>query len=199
MLKSPTGLLLLLPVLAAGLAGCGWFSSRDADRPAVKAVYNKKSGRLELLTYDTNKDGRTDVWSHMDGTRLLRMEIDKDFDGVIDRWEYFTADGSLEKVGFSRARDGRVDAWAFQGPDGQVMRIEVSGRRNGTISRWEHYEKGALVRAEEDANGDGKLDKWEEYRAGALASVAMDTDGDARADRRLVYGPDGVKVEKVQK
>ena len=72
-------------------------------------------------------------------------------------------------------------------------------RRDGTVNRWEHYEKDALVRAEEDTNGDGKVDKWEEHRAGALASVAFDTDGDGKPDRRLVYGPDGVKVEKLQK
>jgi hypothetical protein len=187
---------LVASVLAATGTGCGWFSSADADKPTVKAVYNKKSGRLELLTYDTNKDNKTDVWSYMDATRLVRMEIDKDFDGVIDRWEYYKPDGGLEKVGFSRANDGRVDAWAFQGPDGQVIRIEISTRRNGTVNRWESYEKGVLVRAEEDTNNDGKVDKWEEYRAGVLASVPMDTNGDGKADRRLIYGPDGVKVEK---
>jgi hypothetical protein len=35
-------------------------SSTNADKPAVKAVYDKKSGRLELLTYDAIKDGRAD-------------------------------------------------------------------------------------------------------------------------------------------
>jgi hypothetical protein len=91
-----------------------------------------------------------------------------------------------------------VDAWAFKGPDGQVARVEVSTLRNGTVSRWEYYEKDALVRAEEDANADGTVDKWEEYRAGALTSVALDKDGDGKADRRLVYGRDGVKVEKLK-
>jgi uncharacterized protein (DUF2141 family) len=189
---------LLLPALAASAGGCGWFSSDDGDTPAMKAVYNKTSGRLELLTYDTNKDNKTDIWNYMDATRLVRAEIDKNFDGVIDRWEYFTPDGALEKVGFSRANDGRVDAWAFKGPDGQMARIEVSTRRNGTVSRWEYYEKDALVRADEDANADGKVDKWEAHRAGSLASVAMDTNGDGKADRRLVYGPDGVTVEKLK-
>ena len=189
---------LLLLAIAVSAGGCGWFSSGDADRPAVKAVYNKTSGRLELLTYDTNKDNKTDIWNYMDATRLVRAEIDKDFDGVIDRWEYFTPDGALEKVGFSRANDGRVDAWAFKGSDGQVARIEVSTRRNGSVSRWEYYEKDVLVRADEDANADGKVDKWEEHRAGSLTSVAMDTNGDGKADRRLVYGRDGVTVETLK-
>lgn len=187
----------LVPALAVGLAGCGWLGSGDADKLSVKPVYNKKTGRLELLTYDTNKDNKTDVWSYMDGTRLVRMEIDKDFDGVIDRWEYFTPEGKLEKVGISRANDGRVDAWVFQGKDGQVDRIEVATKRNAVVNRWEQYEQNVLVRAEEDTDGDGKADKWEEYRDGAIASTTFDTDHDGRPDRRLTYGPTGVTTEKL--
>jgi hypothetical protein len=188
----------LILALAASTAGCGWFSSDDTDKPTVKAVYNKKTGRLELMTYDTNKDNKTDVWSYMDGTRLLRMEIDKDFNGVIDRWEYYTPEGKLEKVGFSRENDGRVDAWAFQAADGGMARVEVSTRRNGTVNRWETYEKNVLVKADEDSDGDGKVDKWETYRDGALATVAFDSDADGKPNRRLVYGSDGVKAEKLQ-
>jgi len=124
---------------------CG--SSSAGDATSMKAAYNKKTGKLELLTFDRNKDGKTDAWSHMDGTRLVRAEIDTDNDGVIDRWEYYTEDGKLEKVGFSREKDGKVDAWAYQGADGQVARIEISTRRDGKISRWEFYEKDALARA----------------------------------------------------
>ena len=51
----------------------------------------------------------------MDGTRLVSMDIDRNFDGTIDRWEYYAANGSLEKVGFSRANDGVADAWAYEG------------------------------------------------------------------------------------
>ena len=179
--------------LAAGACGRG-----TTDAPSVKAVYANGTGKLILLTHDTNKDAKTDVWSHMDGARLVRMDIDKNFDGVIDRWEYYTPDGALEKVGFSRAGDGRVDAWAFEAADGGIARIEISTRRDGTISRWEVYEKGALARAEEDTTGSGKPDKWETYRDGALASVAFDTHQRGTPDRRLVYGPGGVTVEKLK-
>lgn len=182
---------------AASTAACG--GSGSGDTSSVEARYSKATGKLELLVYDTNKDGKPDAWTHMDGTRLLRMEIDRDFNGVVDRWEYYAADGSLEKVGFSRANDGQVDAWAFQGGKGEIVRIEISTRRDGTVSRWEMYDAGALVRAEEDSDGDGRVDKWETYRDGALVSTALDTRRTGAPDRRLIYGPDGVRVEKIGK
>jgi hypothetical protein len=76
----------------------------------VKATYSTSTGKLELITYDTSRDGEVDAWGHMEGTRLVSMAIDRNFDGVVDRWEYFSADGALEKVEISRANRGEVDA-----------------------------------------------------------------------------------------
>ena len=195
-----TALLLAATALAAAPAfiACSEKAGGGPDAAGVKATYSTSTGKLELITYDTNKDGKVDAWGHMEGTRLVSMDIDRNFDGVIDRWEYFSADGALEKVGFSRANDGKVDAWAFQGADGQMSRIEVSTRRDGTVNRLEFYEGGKLVRTEEDANGDGKPEKWEAWRDGALASVELDTDRDGQPDRRLTYGPSGVKTTKLR-
>jgi O-antigen ligase len=194
--RSSAALALVL-VLSCALAS-GACHRASENKPAAQAVYAKDTGKLTLLMFDTNKDGKTDVWSHMDGTRLVRMEIDANFDGVVDRWEYYTPDGALEKVGMSRLGDGRADAWAFETAGGGVARIEKSTRRDGRISRWEVYENGALASAEEDTTGDGKPDKWETYRNGAITSVAFDTQKRGTPDRRLVYGPDGVTAEKLR-
>jgi len=199
LLMRHASLLIAFAALGAAAGACSTPSSSDAPGAVgVKASYSKSSGRLELITYDTNRDGKVDAWSHMDGTRLVWMEIDRNFDGVPDRWEYYSPAGALEKVGLSRANDGKVDAWAYQGDDGQVARIEVSTRRDGTVNRWEFYQGGNLARAEEDANGDGARDRWETYRDGALASLSLDTNGDGVPDRRLSYGPDGVKAETLR-
>ena len=34
----------------------------------------------------------------MDGTKFISIEIDKDEDGRVDRWEYYRGDQKLEKV-----------------------------------------------------------------------------------------------------
>jgi len=127
----------------------------------------------------------------MDGARILRIEIDQNEDGKIDRWEYYGPDQKLEKIGFARAQDGNEDAWSFFNAGGVLDRIEISTKRNRKIDRVEHYEKGALVRAEEDGDGDGRFDKWETYEGERLASVAFDTAHRGTADRRLIYGADG--------
>jgi hypothetical protein len=187
---SSTGYWLLFVSLS--LAACGKPAQSDASR--VHAVYDKATGRLQQLTYDSNGNGKIDTWSYMDGTRVLRIEIDKDEDGKIDRWEYYGPDQKLEKVGFSRANDGKPDAWAYQGADGQVAKIEISTKRDGRIDRTEFYEKGALARAEEDTDGDLRVDKWETWQDGALTMVALDTSRRGTPDRRLVYGPGGALV-----
>jgi hypothetical protein len=160
-----------LSVGAAVFAGC----SSPPEEQRVQATYDRTTGKLSQLTVDAMKDGKPNITSYMDGTKFLRIEIDANEDGRIDRWEYYGADQKLERVGFSRADDGKVDAWAFQGPDGSVARVEVSTRRDGKPNRTEFYEKGALTRAEEDTDLDGRVDKWEQYESGALVSVSFDT------------------------
>ena len=132
----------------------------------------------------------------MDAARILKIEIDKDEDGKVDRWEYYGADKKLERVGFSRSNDGVEDAWSFAGADGKITRIEVSTRRDGKISRTEHYEGDLPSSAEEDTDADGVNDKWETFDAGRLAVVAFDTAHRGTPDRRLVYAADGsVRIE----
>ena len=189
----------------------------------VQGHYDPKTGKLVSITYDSNKNGKIDTWSYMDGARVIRIEIDKDEDGKLDRWEYYTADQKLEKVGWSRANNGKPDAWAYQGADGKIARIDLAALESPTqrvgaelasartpdpghrtpddaakprIVRTEFYENGTLARVEEDTNGDGKTDKWETWRDGSIAAVAFDTAARGTPDRRLLYGRNGkVTVE----
>jgi len=176
-------------VLAIALisGACG----HSADAKKIEPIYDKQTGRLQVLKYDSDGDGKVDTISHMDGARVLRIEIDKDEDGRVDRWEYYDANQKLEKVGFSRAGDGKEDAWSSARPDGSIARIDISLARDGKVTRTEYYEKDTLVRAEEDGDGDGVFDKWETYEGSRLASVAFDTVHRGKPDRRLVYGADG--------
>jgi hypothetical protein len=168
--------------------GCSSPSEAQTD---VKAVYDQQTGRLRQLTYDADKNGKADGVSFMDGTRVLRVEIDKDEDGKVERWEYYGADQKLEKVGLSRANDGKVDHWAYRAGDGTLLKMEISTKRDGKVQRTEIYERDVLVAVQEDTDGNDAVDKWETYSGGTLKSVSFDTDGSGRPGRRLVYGPDG--------
>ena len=177
--------------------GCGGAGSSEATKP-IEPIYDKQTGRLQLLKYDSNKNGKPDTFSYMDGARILRIEIDKDEDGNIDRWEHYGADQKLEKVGFSRLSDGKEDSWSFAGPDGAISRIEFSTRRDGRVTRTEFYDKDVVVRADEDTDFDGVVDKWETYDpSGRMLSVAFDTSHRGTPDRRLVYGANGTAQAEV--
>src|SRR6185503_3063685 len=103
------------------LCGLAFGSGCDSREPSnIEPVYDKQTGKLQLLKYDSNGDGKVDTWSYMDGTKVLRIEVDKDEDGKLDRWEYYDADQKVEKTGMSRANDGKEDAWEYAGPDGAV-------------------------------------------------------------------------------
>jgi hypothetical protein len=173
-----------------GLSSCGEPRTPKPDA-AIQPVYDPATGRLQQLRLDSDKNGTVDTVSYMDGTRLIRIEVDKDEDGRVERWEYYGPERRLEKVGFSRANDGKEDAWSFNGPDGSVVRVDISTERDGRVTRTEHYENGVLTQAEDDDDRDGRSDRWETYDGGRLSSVAFDTTHRGTPDRRLVYGPDG--------
>jgi len=178
----------IIAVVALISAACG---VSPAPPNKLEPIYNKKTGKLELLKYDSDGDGKFDTVSYMDGPRIIRIEIDKDEDGKVDRWEYYGPGQKLEKVGLSRANDGIEDAWSYFDAAGEVVRIEVSTKRDGKPNRTEYYSGNALNRVEEDTDADGRIDKWETYEGQRLTSVAFDMRHRGAPDRRLVYATDG--------
>lgn len=185
-------------VLVFALFGAVACESREKAeaRRRIQPVYDRETGKLTLLKYDSNGDGKPDTFSYMDGAQTVRIEIDVDGDGLIDRWEYYGPGQKLEKVGFSRAHDGKVDTWSYSNADGSISRVEISTARDGRANRTEYYAGGVVVRAEEDTDRDGKVDKWEQYAQGRLAIVAFDTKHRGTPDRRILYAADGdVRVE----
>ena len=172
----------------------------DSQTHKLEPTYNKKTGRLEKLKYDSDGDGIFDTFSYMDGSTVLRIEIDRDQDGKIDRWEYYGPEKKLERVGLSRAHNGLEDSWQYFDASGALTRVEMTEPGVGNtrvLARIEYYEKGVLVRAEEDTDRDGAIDKWESYENNRLASVSFDEHHQGRPTRRLVYSPDGtVRIEQ---
>ena len=68
---------------------CGRHGPPEVLAGSATPVYSQVTGRLEALQSDTNGDGRIDTLAHMDGVTLKYIEVDRDFDGRFDRWEYY--------------------------------------------------------------------------------------------------------------
>src|SRR3954462_2791057 len=178
-------------IRASALVGGGCDRKAAEARTRMSPEYDKTTGKLKLLKYDSDGNGVVDTWSYMDGARIVRIEIDKNEDGKVDRWEHYDANQKLEKIGTSRNGDGKEDSWSYLAEDGSITRVDVSAKHDGKISRVEHYDNGVLVAAEEDGDGDGRLDKWETYQGDHLSSIAFDTTHRGTPDRRLIYGANG--------
>ena len=73
----------------------------------------------EVVAFSARGYGRPDTWGFLDLTRLTRMEFDRDQDGIVDRWEYYDADGSLDRV---RERDA----------NGRQVSVDANVLRGGT-------------------------------------------------------------------
>jgi thiol-disulfide isomerase/thioredoxin len=85
-----------------GVNGHGWLL-RDGKGLPVRRFY------------DSNGDGKIDVWSYYkDGVEVYR-EIDSNFDGKPDQYRWLNAGGS--KWGVDRNEDGKIDAWQQISPE----------------------------------------------------------------------------------
>lgn len=67
-----------------------------------------------------------------------RVEVDRNYDGVPDRFEYYNKDSTVDH-------------------------IETDTDFNGKVDEWVYYKNGIVEKAEKDTNGDGKPDTWMKY------------------------------------
>jgi hypothetical protein len=178
---------LVLCLGSTGVTACAEPSPR-----AASGSYDRFTQRLIQLQADQNGDGRTDQWSYMDGTSMIRGEADTDADGRIDRWEYFDDQSRLVRVGTSSANDGIEDTWTWTAEADGEGRVDRSQRRDRHLDRREYYRGGALVRSEEDTNGDGRVDRWDRYEGTVRRQVEFDTTlTTGRPNRRMLFDEQG--------
>src|SRR5438105_13475844 len=122
--------------MIAVVAGC----SRQSAGAKTVVEYDPATGHLHKLEVDSNHNGTIDTVSYMDGTRILRIELDLDENGKVERWDYYKPDGTIDYVGLASKDDGVMDSKAYYGTGMAMQRIELSTKRNGTFDRTEFYE-----------------------------------------------------------
>lgn len=185
-------------LLALGGTGCR-LPAEAAEPPlllveqgSTQSVYDSE-GRLLRLLIDADGDRRADtqVLFRPEGTPRV-AEIDTDRDGVVDRWERFAADGSLERVGRSLRLRGRPDVWDYPDGAGRVTRSEFDDDGDGRadrVVRSASDDEQTLVE-ELDTDGDGKPDRrLRRTREGTIVAVEIDRDQDGVWERREPVRP----------
>ncbi|MZH03518.1 MAG: hypothetical protein F3745_09045, partial [Nitrospinae bacterium] len=76
----------------------------------------------EVNEVDSNFDGKIDQWQYVDAQgKVEKIEHDGDFDGKVDQTEYFKGDKVLEHVEFDRNKDGKMDHLQYYENGGKLF------------------------------------------------------------------------------
>jgi hypothetical protein len=172
------------------LAACVLSSMACNNSNRAFPMYDPDTRVISRIDYDADGNSVIEARLYYRNGRPVRLEVDANEDGVVDRWESYTGENTLARVGTSSVRDGRPDTWART--DGDDVQLEMSTSRDGRIDRREFRHAQQLIRTEADTNGDGRLDQWQRFENGRLRELDLDTTLSAgQPDQRLVYTDSG--------
>lgn len=180
----------LAALAAAGCAGSKAETNGSSAGRVLQGADRYPNEGLLIIKADLNQDSIPDVYSiykeeaGSDGAttrKLVRKEIDVNFDGSVDIWRHYNEAERLVKEELDYNFDGRVDA-VNTFDQGALVRKEVDVEFDQAPDIFKTYKGGELVRVERDTNNDGKIDLWEYYERGTLSRVGRDQDGDGQVE-----------------
>ena len=117
--SSLQGVILVVGLAVAAVSGVvayragGPYGDLNDQGPRVSRAYNPATGKLTLVAYAADGSLRLDHLCYMDGERLLRMDVDDNAHGAVERREYYGPGERLERTEY-------LDR-------GQVTRTETPG------------------------------------------------------------------------
>ena len=189
---------LLLVGVGAFVAGCAGAKKEvkpDAQTPGsaqlAENIRQAQRGDEQVTEFDLNHDQKPDVWSYTvkakdaegrDIDRLVRRELDINWDGKVDIARYYDANEQIEREALDLDFDGKVDQTNFY-EKGQLVRKERDLDYDGRTDLWIFFEKGKIVRKERDLNADGRIDYWEYWENDQVDRIGEDLDGDGTVDK----------------
>jgi antitoxin component YwqK of YwqJK toxin-antitoxin module len=191
--------LTLVAGLALGATACGGTRTRTprADKVAeVTSAAPVQGGQGaktdDVRTADLDGNGVPEVYKYVKEIEdpakpgekkavLVRQDLDVNWDGKVDIWRYFDADGQVSKEEWDTDFDGNIDETrTFDA--GVVVQSERDRNNDGKTDIWRFYKAGKLERKESDTNGDGKADRWEYFNGRTVERVGIDRDFDGTVD-----------------
>ena len=90
------------------------------------------STTAEVRRFDTDGDGMIDQWEYYTGTRLFRLEADRNHDGRVDQWITYRR-GQPEKAEFDSNGDGKIEQREFYDEQGELKSVEADRDGDGIL------------------------------------------------------------------
>lgn len=126
-------------------------------QPDIFIVYRKGEKGLKQLVrqlFDINKDSKIDLIKYFEKGKLVRIEEDNTYEGVVDVVsEYDPLSGELKKKTMA---DGSTNIWKYYFKN-EIRKKEVDRNSDGKPDVWVYYRNGKVIRTEVDKNFDGKI------------------------------------------
>ena len=180
--------------LGLGLTACAAADTSKGEAPRAQErdvvirheACDIEAGSAEKV--DVNGDGKPDIVKVKKSGREVCRAVDLNFDGLMDSFIYYEADGRERRRESDFDRDGRPDEIAYYA-GGVVERKERETNYDGKLDTWDYYQAGALVRRERDSDGDKIIDQWWQFRDPndpRCAVVASDRNADGQPDTDAV-------------
>lgn len=162
---------LVLCALGGVVACSGKGAARAGGEKGLRDTKIRTESCSKSNGFDTNRDGKKDLFEAAAGGKLACRASDLDFDGTVDQTTFF---------------DG----------NGVVRRREVDLDGNGVPNVIETFQGGKLVLRASDTAGLGKLDMWDTYNpaTGERTARERDTNGDGHIDQFWVYAGTRITV-----
>lgn len=183
----------IVGVLAVALWGCSSSDSTASARRSTTAQGPQEPRGAPMphetcvvgtgaVAMDVNNDGQTDVRTMMEGGRPRCRETDANFDGRVDVYRWFDAEGAVTRVEDDYDFDGRIDVVVTY-EHGVPVRDVLDTNFDGITDTWRDYRNGRVVELRRDANNDARVDTWERFdEAGRLTYAAIDANHDGQPD-----------------
>jgi hypothetical protein len=187
--RVPVGLFVALAVALALLAFAvhQWTETRRHGNPWSE---------VHSYEHDDNHDGKPDHFYTYRGGKPTRVEVDRNFDGKIDKWEFCDREGRPERIECDENYDGRPDLWYFY-ENGQVKRSEQDTDFNGQPDWFTIYENGLAVRSDCRPNGSKIAVRRFIYVHAILTEEWVDEDQDGKFDYKILHDPFGATSARI--
>ncbi len=116
-----------------------------------------------VTSYDTNEDGIADKWIEDSPDGHKRIEVDSDYNGIVDRVIRFDSEGKTDYEEYDFDLDGIIDTFYYYGELG-LEHQEIDSNGDSKIDIWVYLFEGQYMQSyKRDVNFDGEIDIIKEY------------------------------------